>query len=157
MLIGSHVRNDDPLAAAQVDGANWWQMYARITMPYIFFVLTPYLIVTFTANINNFNVIYLLSNGAPQRVGESAGQTDLLITWLYKPENYRLLLTQIKRNAGSVSGTVQARLVGGGSSVVLPVGDNRFTFQYFQSLTGEWQLPEGFRPERVERTAIFVR
>ena len=70
--------------AAKIDGANWWQMYARITMPYIFFVLTPYLIVTFTANINNFNVIYLLSNGAPQRVGESAGQTDLLITWLYK-------------------------------------------------------------------------
>lgn len=70
--------------AAKIDGANWWQTYRKITLPFIFFVLTPYLIVTFTANINNFNVIYLLSKGDPTPVGESAGQTDLFITWLYK-------------------------------------------------------------------------
>ncbi|MCL1838499.1 MAG: sugar ABC transporter permease [Propionibacteriaceae bacterium] len=70
--------------AAEIDGANWWQAYTRITLPYIFFVMTPYLITTFTGNINNFNVIFLLSNGAPFTVGESAGHTDLLITWLYK-------------------------------------------------------------------------
>ncbi|MDR1512857.1 MAG: sugar ABC transporter permease [Propionibacteriaceae bacterium] len=70
--------------ASKIDGANWWQTFTEITMPYIFFVMTPYLITTFTANVNNFNVIYLLSNGGPTRVGESAGQTDLLITWLFK-------------------------------------------------------------------------
>ena len=36
------------------------------------------------ANINNFNVIYLLSAGKPTPVGETAGKTDLLVTWLYK-------------------------------------------------------------------------
>ena len=53
-------------------------------MPYIFFVMTPYLITTFTGNVNNFNVIYLLSGGEPTPIGSSAGKTDLLITWLYK-------------------------------------------------------------------------
>ncbi len=53
-------------------------------MPYIIFVLTPYLITTFTGNVNNFNVIYLLTRGDPAVVGDSAGKTDLLITWLYK-------------------------------------------------------------------------
>ncbi|MBW3082648.1 carbohydrate ABC transporter permease [Bifidobacterium phasiani] len=70
--------------AARIDGANWWQTFVRITMPYMLFVLTPYLITTFTANVNNFNVIYLLSGGDPTPVGASAGSTDLLVTWLYK-------------------------------------------------------------------------
>ena len=85
--------------AAKIDGASWWQMYVKITLPYIFFVLTPYLIVTFTNNINNFNVIYLLSNGAPTPVGDSAGQTDLLITWLYK-----LTVDRGNYNVGAVIG-----------------------------------------------------
>lgn len=70
--------------AARLDGANWWQVFTRITMPYLVFVLTPYLITTFTGNVNNFNVIYLLSGGSPTPVGDTAGKTDLLITWLYK-------------------------------------------------------------------------
>ncbi|TCD54207.1 sugar ABC transporter permease [Alloscardovia theropitheci] len=70
--------------AARLDGANWWQTFTQITMPYLIFVLTPYLITTFTGNVNNFNVIYLLSGGNPTPVGDTAGQTDLLITWLYK-------------------------------------------------------------------------
>ena len=48
------------------------------------FVLTPYLITQFTGNINNFNIIYLLTRGEPVSVGNTAGDTDLLITWLYK-------------------------------------------------------------------------
>ena len=28
--------------AAKIDGANWWQIFVKITMPYIIFVLTPY-------------------------------------------------------------------------------------------------------------------
>ena len=35
-------------------------------------------------NINNFNVIYLLSGGNPTPVDATAGKTDLLVTWLYK-------------------------------------------------------------------------
>ena len=70
--------------AARIDGANTFQQFMNVTLPYMIFVMTPTLISTFTGNINNFNVIYLLSGGGPTYVGDSAGQTDLLVTWLYK-------------------------------------------------------------------------
>ena len=56
----------------------------KITMPYMLFVTTPYLITTFTANVNNFNIVYLLTKGDPVLAGHTAGKTDLLVTWLYK-------------------------------------------------------------------------
>ncbi|RSX51317.1 sugar ABC transporter permease [Bifidobacterium goeldii] len=89
----------DLYEAAKIDGANWWQIFIKITMPYIIFVLTPYLITTFTGNVNNFNVIYLLSAGNPTPVGSSAGKTDLLITWLYK-----LTVDKNDYNLGAVIG-----------------------------------------------------
>lgn len=70
--------------AADVDGANGFVKFTKITMPYMFFVTTPYLITTFTANVNNFNIVYLLTKGDPVLAGETAGKTDLLVTWLYK-------------------------------------------------------------------------
>lgn len=70
--------------AARVDGANAVTIFFKITLPYMLFVTSPYLITTFTGNINNFNVIYLLTGGAPVPVGSTAGKTDLLVTWLYK-------------------------------------------------------------------------
>ena len=85
--------------AARLDGASWWQTYRFITMPYLLFVTTPYLITTFTANVNNFNVIYMLSGGNPTPVGASAGKTDLLITWLYK-----LTVDRGDYNVGAVIG-----------------------------------------------------
>lgn len=89
----------DQYEAAKIDGANWWQIFTKITMPYIIFVLTPYLITTFTGNVNNFNVIYLLSAGDPTPLGDSAGKTDLLITWLYK-----LTVDKQDYNLGAVIG-----------------------------------------------------
>ena len=70
--------------AARIDGANAYQQFRNITLPYMIFVMTPTLITAFTGNINNFNIIYLLSGGGPTYIGDSAGQTDLLVTWLYK-------------------------------------------------------------------------
>jgi len=70
--------------AARIDGANSLQQFWNITVPYMLFVMTPYLITQFTGNINNFNVIYLTTRGEPLGVGETAGGTDLLVTWLYK-------------------------------------------------------------------------
>ena len=70
--------------AADIDGANVVQQFRYVTLPYMIFVMTPTLITSFTSNINNFNVIYLLSGGGPTYVGDTAGQTDLLVTWLYK-------------------------------------------------------------------------
>ncbi len=85
--------------AATIDGANVFQQFINITLPYMIFVLTPYIITQFTGNVNNFNVIYLLSGGGPTYVGDSAGQTDLLVTWLYK-----LSVDQQKYNIAAVIG-----------------------------------------------------
>ncbi len=85
--------------AATIDGANVFQQFVNITLPYMIFVLTPYIITSFTGNINNFNIIYLLSGGGPTYVGDSAGQTDLLVTWLYK-----LSIDKQQYNLGAVIG-----------------------------------------------------
>ncbi|MBQ4066270.1 MAG: sugar ABC transporter permease [Clostridia bacterium] len=85
--------------ATKVDGCNAFQTFMNVTVPYMMFVLTPYLITQFTGNINNFNVIYLLTRGEPITVGNSAGDTDLLITWLYK-----LSVDQQKYNLAAVIG-----------------------------------------------------
>ena len=85
--------------AAKIDGANVFQVFRKITLPYMLFVMTPYLITQFTGNINNFNVIYLLTRGEPVSVGNTAGATDLLVTWLYK-----LSVDQQKYNLGAVIG-----------------------------------------------------
>ncbi len=74
----------DLYESARIDGANAFQQYCKITLPYMLFVTGPYLLTSFTANINNFNVIYLLTGGAPYTLSNSAGKTDLLITWLYR-------------------------------------------------------------------------
>lgn len=85
--------------SAKVDGASAWTTFWKITMPYMIFVTTPNLITAFTGNINNFNVIYLLSGGGPTPVGDSAGKTDLLVTWLYK-----LTIDKQEYNTGAVIG-----------------------------------------------------
>ena len=85
--------------AATIDGANVFQQFKNITLPYMIFVMTPYIITQFTGNINNFNVIYLLTGGAPQSIENTAGSTDLLITWLYK-----LSVDQQKYNMAAVIG-----------------------------------------------------
>ena len=85
--------------AARIDGANVFQVFRKITLPYMLFVLTPYLITQFMGNINNFNIIYLLTRGEPVGVGNTAGATDLLVTWLYK-----LSVDQQKYNLGAVIG-----------------------------------------------------
>lgn len=86
--------------AAKVDGANALQIFFKITMPYMLYVTAPYLIVTFTGNVNNFNVIYLLSGGDPVTdLASTAGKTDLLVTWLYK-----LTIDKQYYNIGAVIG-----------------------------------------------------
>lgn len=76
----------DLYESARVDGATGWQMFKSITLPYMLFVTGPFLLTQFTNNLNNFNVIYLLTQGKPQsmKLANNAGSTDLLVTWLYK-------------------------------------------------------------------------
>ena len=80
----------DLYESSRVDGANAWQQYTRITLPYMLFVTGPSLLTSFVGNLNNFNVIYLLTGGNPLNTeigtagGVTVGHTDLLITWLFK-------------------------------------------------------------------------
>lgn len=98
---------EDLYESARIDGASPFKMYMKITLPYMLFVTGPYLISSFIGNINNFNVIYLLSGGGPvftfggatppqQLVG--VGQTDLLITWIYK-----MTMTNVFKDYGAAS------------------------------------------------------
>lgn len=76
---------EDLYESARIDGASPARTFFSITLPYMIFVTTPYLITTFINNINNFNVIYLLTNGGPTATEYyQAGHTDLLVTWLFK-------------------------------------------------------------------------
>ena len=84
---------EDLYESARIDGATPFKMFSAITLPYMLFITGPYLLSQFIGNINNFNIIYLLSQGYPQMASlDSAtiatygrvGETDLLITWIYK-------------------------------------------------------------------------
>ena len=75
----------DLYESATIDGAGPVKSFTKITLPYMLFVTTPYLITSFIGNINNFNVIYLLTNGGPSTEQfYQAGWTDILVTWLFK-------------------------------------------------------------------------
>ena len=92
MLIATGILMNIPAdlyESARIDGANAWQQFIKITLPYMLFITGPYLLTSFTSNMNNFNVIYLLTGGGPTNsaasgAAGSVGYTDLLITWLFK-------------------------------------------------------------------------
>ena len=89
----------DLYEAARVDGASKTKMFFKITLPYVVFVTTPYLISSFIGNINSFNTIFLLTGGLPAHGSYTAGGTDLLVTWLYK-----LTIDSEQFNTGAVIG-----------------------------------------------------
>lgn len=75
----------DLYESARIDGAGPIKQFTKITLPYMLFVTAPSLITQFVGNINNFNVIYLLSGGGPSTEElYQAGRTDILVTWLFK-------------------------------------------------------------------------
>jgi len=82
--------------SARIDGANAFQTFRKITLPYMLFVTGPFLLTQFIGNLNNFNVIFLLNQGNPKSMSlaKNAGSTDLLVTWLYKmtinDSNYKI-------------------------------------------------------------------
>lgn len=102
---------EDMYEAARMDGANEIQIFFKMTLPHMLYVTTPYLIATFTGNVNNFNVIYLLSGGDPiVDLSSTAGKTDLLVTWLYK-----LTIDKQYYNIGAVIGLLTFVILGIGA------------------------------------------
>ena len=64
--------------AAEVDGASGWQKFRSITLPLLRPAMTPAIILGVVWTFNMFNIIYLVSGGAPY------GATDILITSAYR-------------------------------------------------------------------------
>jgi arabinogalactan oligomer/maltooligosaccharide transport system permease protein len=85
----------DLYEAAEIDGANGFQKFRYVTLPMVLRATAPIIVTTFTFNFNNFGAIYFLTGGGPgyplseipQSVlilGAAPGQTDILISWIYK-------------------------------------------------------------------------
>ena len=76
---------DDLYEAAKIDGANVWQRVTGVTLPLLRTALVPITLTSFAFNFNNFNIIYLLTDGRPGYDGgtSTARGTDILITWAY--------------------------------------------------------------------------
>jgi arabinogalactan oligomer/maltooligosaccharide transport system permease protein len=70
--------------AALVDGANGWTAFRKITFPLLLVSVSPLLVASFAFNFNNFTLVYLVTNGNPRDTGQSAGKTDILLSWVYR-------------------------------------------------------------------------
>ncbi|KPV60792.1 sugar ABC transporter permease [Paenibacillus sp. A3] len=75
----------DLYEAADVDGASGPQKFVKITLPLVLMATAPIFIMQFAFNFNNFNLIYLLTDGKPNNPDYYyAGSTDILISWIFK-------------------------------------------------------------------------
>ena len=109
MLIATGVLMNIPsdlMESAKIDGASPFQIFVSITMPYMLFVTGPSLITQFIGNINNFNVIYLLTQDVyfttnQMLANSNAKEVDLLVTWLF-----RLTSEQYNYKMASVIGCI---------------------------------------------------
>lgn len=109
MLIATGVLMNIPselMESARIDGATEFQAFMKITMPYMLFITGPALVTDFIKNINNFNVIYLLTQDVYTTANQalansSAKEVDLLVTWLF-----RLTSEQYNYKMASVIGCV---------------------------------------------------
>jgi len=75
---------EDLTEAASVDGASGFKRFRLITLPLLLIAMAPLLVASFAFNFNNFNLIFLLTEGNPPVQGSDAGRTDILISYVYK-------------------------------------------------------------------------
>ena len=102
MLIATGVLMNIPpdmAEAARIDGASGFQIFLRITAPWLLHVTGPSLVTGMVLNINNFSVIWLLTRDVyvtadQQLAAAGATEVDLLVTWLYRltqdQSNYKM-------------------------------------------------------------------
>ncbi len=70
---------DELYEAAEIDGASWFHKLKNITIPLLKPVLIPAITLGIIWTFNNFNIVWLVSNG-----GEPADTTHILVSWIYK-------------------------------------------------------------------------
>jgi len=64
--------------AAEIDGANNWQKFRKITLPLLSPIIITTLMLTTIWTINYFPLIYIMTGGGP------SGGTETLVTFIYK-------------------------------------------------------------------------
>ena len=71
--------------AAKIDGASPLQTFWGVTAPLLRTALVPITLTGFAFNFNNFNIIFLLTDGGPpvEWGTATARGTDILISWAY--------------------------------------------------------------------------
>ena len=86
MLISTGMLQSIPSSiyeASAIDGSNKVVDFFSLTLPLVLPAMIPILISSFAFNFNNFNLIFLLTGGGPQMVGGNAGETDLLVNFVF--------------------------------------------------------------------------
>lgn len=105
----------DVYEAARLDGASETRAFFSITLPLLMRSISPIFIMSIAGAFNNFNTIYLVTEGGPLNLNyQSAGSTDTLITWLFK-----LTITNNKYNYGAAISTILFVLIAAFSIVNL--------------------------------------
>lgn len=89
MLISTGTLQSIPASlyeAAEVDGANIWSKFWKVTLPLLLISVGPLLVASFVFNFNNYLLIEALTGGGPNMTESYAppvGHTDNLITYTY--------------------------------------------------------------------------
>jgi arabinogalactan oligomer/maltooligosaccharide transport system permease protein len=65
--------------AAQLEGANWWWQFTRLTAPLLRPVMLPATTLGIIWNFNSLNLVWLFTAG-----GEPSGATHILSSYVYK-------------------------------------------------------------------------
>jgi multiple sugar transport system permease protein len=78
LLAGLQTIPPEYYEAASIDGASAWQRFLQITLPLLRPSLAVATILTTVYTVNNFNAIWLMTQGGP------LGSTEILFTWAYK-------------------------------------------------------------------------
>ena len=87
LMISGVLSGMDPgiYEAAKIDGATPWKEFLYITFPMLLRVTMPLLVMNFAGNFNNFGAVFFLTEGGPANPNyQFAGDTDILISWIYK-------------------------------------------------------------------------
>ncbi|MEO6699045.1 MAG: DUF6776 family protein [Paraperlucidibaca sp.] len=75
---------------------------------------------------------------------------ELLPTKDARVVRYRLLIVRSNASGKAANGRVKVKASDGRRQVELSLDQPRFTLRYYQQFSGEWHLPDGFHPERVD-------